>query len=47
MRVTQPVAIAASSPTFVCVMHQREKALDERACLEEEEEEEKGRFKHL
>ena len=37
MRVTQPVAISASSPTFVCVMHQREKTLDERACLEEEE----------
>ena len=42
MRVTQPAAICASSPTFVSVMHQREKTLDERACLEEEEEE-KGR----
>ena len=38
MRVTQPAAICASSPTFVSVMHQREKMLDERACLEEEEE---------
>jgi hypothetical protein len=49
MRVTQPAAICASSPTFVCVMHQREEMLDERACLEEEEEEEEEeeRFNNL
>jgi hypothetical protein len=29
MRVTQPAAICVSSPTFVCVMQQREKTIDE------------------
>ena len=46
MPVTRPVAICESSPTFVCVMRQREKTIDESASFEEEEEEgrEKGRF---